>query len=142
MASKPITIRWIRPDSQPDWKIMYSIDLQTIFYKYQNNNHKIDTSFVSPVLRSCGVNKSGINSMILIFIFIENCLWFDAIHDFSVWLWTGFNPEDSNRLPSHLDLDLTLLSKHSFLKIFVILFLSYASMMQFLFTTKKRTWSI
>ena len=27
---------------------MYSIKLQTIFYKYQNKNHKINTSFVSP----------------------------------------------------------------------------------------------
>ena len=34
--------------SQPYLKIMYNIELQTIFYKYQNKNHKINTSFVSP----------------------------------------------------------------------------------------------
>ncbi len=48
MASKPITIRWIRTGSQPDWKVMYSIELQTIFYEYKNKKHKINTSFVSP----------------------------------------------------------------------------------------------
>ena len=41
MASKPINIRWIRTDSQPYWKIMYSIVLQTIFHEYLNKNHKI-----------------------------------------------------------------------------------------------------
>ena len=41
MASKPITIRLIRTGSQSDWNILYSIELQTIFYKYQYKNHKI-----------------------------------------------------------------------------------------------------
>ncbi len=44
MASKPITIRWIRTGSQPDRKVMYSIELQTIFYEYLNKNHKIKTA--------------------------------------------------------------------------------------------------
>ena len=47
MASKPITIRWIRTGSKPDWKIMYSIELHTIFYEYQNKNHKINTILVN-----------------------------------------------------------------------------------------------
>ncbi len=34
--------------------------------------------------------------MIFIFILVENCLWFDAIHDFSVWLSTGSTPADRN----------------------------------------------
>ena len=34
MASKPITIRWIRTGFQSDRKIMYSIELKTIFCEY------------------------------------------------------------------------------------------------------------
>ena len=30
-------------------------------------------------------NKTGTHFMIFILIFVENCLQFDAIHDFSVW---------------------------------------------------------
>ncbi len=45
MASKPITIRLIKTGSQPDWKIIYSTELQTIFYEYQNKNHTIKTQF-------------------------------------------------------------------------------------------------
>ena len=33
MSSKPIDIRWIRNGSKPHWKIMYSIELQTIKLK-------------------------------------------------------------------------------------------------------------
>ena len=33
MASKPSNIRWIRTGSQPYWKIINSIVLQTISYK-------------------------------------------------------------------------------------------------------------
>ena len=29
--------------------------------------------------------------IIFILIFVENCLWYDAIHDLSVWLRTGSN---------------------------------------------------
>ncbi len=36
-----------------------------------------------------------IDFMIFILIFVENCLYFDAIHDSSVWLRTGSNPPDS-----------------------------------------------
>ncbi len=77
---------------------MYCIELQTVFYEYQNKNHKINTSFVSRegpkffILISAEskmknkiktslvstegpkVNKTAINFMIFILIFIENCL--------------------------------------------------------------------
>ncbi len=43
MALKPVNIRWFRTGSQLDGKIMYRIELQTIFYEYQNKNHKINT---------------------------------------------------------------------------------------------------
>ncbi len=36
-----------------------------------------------------------------VLIFVENCLYCDAIHDFSVWLRNGSNPADINRLRSH-----------------------------------------
>ena len=34
--------------------------------------------------------KTGIDFMIFILIFVENCLLYDAIHDFSVWLISGY----------------------------------------------------
>ena len=47
-------------------------------------------------------NKTGINLMIFILIFVENCLQYDARHDFSVyWFGTGTNPADINRFGSH-----------------------------------------
>ena len=39
--------------------------------------------------------------MIYILIFVENCLSYDAIHDFSVWQRTGSNLPDINRFGSH-----------------------------------------
>ncbi len=45
--------------------------------------------------------KNGINFMIFILIFVENCLYFEAIHDFSVWLKTASNPTDRNRFQGH-----------------------------------------
>ena len=38
---------------------------------------------------------------ILILIFVENCLLYDGIHSFSVWLITSSNPADINRCQSH-----------------------------------------
>ena len=46
--------------------------------------------------------------MIFILIFVEKCLLFDAVHDFSVWLRTGSNPVDSNRFRSHTDQSLKI----------------------------------
>ena len=46
-------------------------------------------------------NKPGIIFMIFNFIFVENCLSYNVIHDFSVWLGTGSNPADVNRFRSH-----------------------------------------
>ncbi len=63
-------------------------------------NYKIKTSIVSPEWPKARANLSVINFMIFILIFIENCLKFDAIHDFSVWLRTGSNQTDSNRFRS------------------------------------------
>ena len=57
MASKLIKICWIRTDSQPCWKITYSIVLQTIFHKQKNKNNKIYTSFVSTGLWLLGSIK-------------------------------------------------------------------------------------
>ena len=39
---------------------MYSIVLQTIFYEYQNKNHKMNTSFI---IWSFGLNETGIDFM-------------------------------------------------------------------------------
>ena len=38
--------------------------------------------------------------MIVILIFVENFPYYDAIHDFSVWLRIGSNPVDINRFRS------------------------------------------
>ncbi len=67
MALKPVNIRWFRTGSQPDGKIMYRIELQTIIYEYQNKNHKINTSFFSPDLRPLGADKPGYNRIIFHF---------------------------------------------------------------------------
>ena len=42
------------------------------------------------------MKKNGFNFMIFILLIMENCLWYDAIHDFSVWLGTGSNLVDTN----------------------------------------------
>ena len=60
-------------------------------------NLKMETSLVSLEMPEGRTNKTGINFMILILIFVENCLEYDAIHDFSVLLKTGSNSADFNR---------------------------------------------
>ena len=47
-------------------------------------------------------NKSVINSMIFILIFVINCLSNYDIYDFLVWLITGSNPADINLFGSHI----------------------------------------
>ena len=44
---------------------------------------------------------TGIDIMTFILLFVENCLKYDTIHEFSVWLRTGFNPADINWFLSH-----------------------------------------
>ena len=48
----------------------------------------------------------SINFMIFIFLFVENCLYYDAIHDFPVWLRTDSNPPDINRFQAILEIAL------------------------------------
>ena len=55
-------------------------------------NYTIKTSFVSPEGSKARVDKTGFNFMICVLIFVGNCLSFDAIHNFSVWLRIGSNP--------------------------------------------------
>ena len=83
MASKPITICWIRTGSQPDGKIMYSIELYTISYEYQNKIIRLNQFFL-PRGAEHRANETGNNFMIFILIFVGNCLLLHAIHDFSV----------------------------------------------------------
>ena len=49
-------------------------------------NHKMKTNFVRPEGPKAQDNKTGFDYMIFILIFVEICLQYDAIHDFSVWL--------------------------------------------------------
>ena len=52
---------------------------------YQNENYKIKTSFnISLKVIKSQFNKTGINFMIFILIFVENCLLYDAICDLTV----------------------------------------------------------
>ena len=39
--------------------------------------------------------------MLFNLLFMENCLYYYAINDFLVWLRTGTNPADINRIRSH-----------------------------------------
>ena len=50
-----------------------------------------------------GVNKTGINLKIFSLSFVENYLYYDAIHDYLVWMKTALNPADNNqfRFRSH-----------------------------------------
>ena len=45
--------------------------------------------------------KTGIDFMIFILLFVDNCLLYYAKHDFSICLRTGSNPADINRFRSH-----------------------------------------
>ena len=64
-------------------------------------NFKNETSCVSSEEPNALSDKTGINFMIFILIFLENCLHYGAKHDFSVWLRTGSNPADINWFQSH-----------------------------------------
>ena len=64
-------------------------------------NYRINTSFVSPEDTQVRANKTGINLMILILIFKENCKENDTLHDFSVQLRTSSNPADINLFGNH-----------------------------------------
>ena len=57
LASKPINIRGVRTGSQPQCKIMYRIEIYTVFYKYKMYNHNIKTSVVSPNFGISGLTK-------------------------------------------------------------------------------------
>ena len=46
-------------------------------------------------------NKTGMNLIIIIFMFVENSMQYYTLHYFSVWLRTGYNPADINRFRSH-----------------------------------------
>ena len=61
-------------------------------------NYKVKTSFVNPErrLKSQPI-KTGIKSFSFILISVENCLQFDAIHDFYACLRTVSNPLDIYR---------------------------------------------
>ena len=54
--------------------------------------------------------------MIFILIFVENCLYYDAIHDFSVWLRTGSNPADISWFRSDTGKDLSATITDRYLK--------------------------
>ena len=54
-------------------------------------NYKIETSFVGP--RNWGFYD-------IFLIFVQNCLLYNDVHDFSVWLRPDSNPADINRFRS------------------------------------------
>ena len=64
-------------------------------------NDKIKTSFVRPEGLKSRVNTTCIDFVIFSKIFVENCLYYDAINYFLVWLRTSSNLTDINRFRSH-----------------------------------------
>ena len=42
-------------------------------------------------------NKTGFYIMIIQFYIRRNRIYYDTVHEFSVWLKTGFNPPDNIR---------------------------------------------
>ena len=88
------------------WTANWRVKILRYTYLLLTNNTKFindSTSFVSPGGQRPGLT---IDFMILLLIFVENCLWYDAIHDFSVWLRTGFNPPDVNLFQSLFEITL------------------------------------
>ncbi len=84
MALKPVDIRWFRTGSQPDWKNMYSIELQTI-----SRNIKIKIIQLIPVLSAPRSRRPGLNRIIFHFdipgkLFIIRC-------DRYIFLFKGWN---------------------------------------------------
>ena len=63
----------------------------------------IKASVVSSKGLKTRVNQTGINSMIFHFNIRRNCLQYDAIHHFSVWLRSGSNPANINRFRSNTE---------------------------------------
>ena len=49
-------------------------------------NQKIKTSFVSPEGPKARGNESGIHFMMFNLILVENYMYYNAIHNFLVWL--------------------------------------------------------
>ena len=70
--------------------------------------YKIYTSFLSPERLKAESNKTGFDFMIL-FNIRENCLQYDMLHEFSVWLRTSCNPADINRFWSHTEKNISIL---------------------------------
>ena len=60
---------------------------------------KIKSIFVSPERPKAQDNKTGIN-FINLKKNVTNCLLYDAIHEFLIWLRTSSNPMDLNRFLS------------------------------------------
>ena len=56
-------------------------------------NFEIKTSFVRPRALS---NKTGVNFIIFILLFVKICIY-DMVYDFSVWLESGSNPADISK---------------------------------------------
>ena len=95
------------------WRLSGSIFIQWVF-EIVGNLFYFEQSHQGPIIiASCyrqisadikikNYNiKTGINFNIFILIFVENCLKYDAIHDFSSRLRTGSKLADINRYPSH-----------------------------------------
>ena len=61
--------------------------------------YKIKTSFFCPEMPKATAHKTGL----YIFIFIENWKYYDAIHNFSVWLKTSYNQPDINQFQSNTE---------------------------------------
>ena len=61
----------------------------------------IKTCFVRPEVHKARAMKTSINFLFIIVIFIENCMKYEALHDFSVWLETGSNTADMKRFLSY-----------------------------------------
>ena len=65
-------------------------------------NHKIKINFLATRGRRKRLIKL-VSIPCLFLILVENCLYYDAPHDFLVWLRTGSNPADNNQVRSNTD---------------------------------------
>ena len=98
LASKNISDH--RPNYKHKTKQVQKL-LSELYYRQLSADIKIKKIFYLASFVSQRLGQSGINFTISILLFMENCLYYNVIHDFSVLLITGSNPTDMKRFRSH-----------------------------------------
>ena len=68
-----------------------------LYYRQLSTDIKIKNHKILPL----GANKTGFNFKIFVSVFVENCLLYDALHNFSKLLKVGTNLVDINQFKTN-----------------------------------------